>query len=182
MRAGMEERMAAWVAFLQAHSVVVERLNRELEEARGLPLTWYEVLLRLEMSPEGRLRMLDLARTLLLSKSGVTRVVDRMEAAGLIAREPSPRDRRVVWAAITAKGRDTFDEAAPVHLRGVERHFMNAMGADEVRGLLSALTKVLRANGHPDEACHAPKDFRVVAEVCARSAPAAAGTGSSVPR
>lgn len=166
MGVGMEERMAAWVAFLQAHSVVVERLNRELEEAHRLPLTWYEVLLRLEMSPEGRLRMLDLARTLLLSKSGVTRLVDRMEAAGLVARQPSPRDRRVIWAAITARGRAAFDEAAPVHLRGVERHFMSAMTGDEVRGLLAALTKVLRANGHPDEACHAPKEFRVVAEAC----------------
>lgn len=162
--------MAAWVAFLQAHSVVVERLNRELEEDRGLPLTWYEVLLRLEMSPDGRLRMLDLARTLLLSKSGVTRLVDRMEAAGLVARQPSPRDRRVIWAAITSRGRDAFDAAAPVHLRGVERHFMSSMTGDEVRGLLAALTKVLRANGHPDEACHAPKEFRVVADICAASA------------
>ncbi|HEX2030102.1 MAG TPA: MarR family transcriptional regulator [Actinomycetota bacterium] len=170
MRVGMEERMAAWVAFLQAHSVVVERLNRELEDGHGLPLTWYEVLLRLEMTPDGRLRMLDLARTLLLSKSGVTRLVDRMEAAGLVARQPSPRDRRVIWAAITSKGRVAFDEAAPVHLRGVERHFMSAMTAEEVRGLLAALTKVLRANGHPDEACHAPKDFRVVAEACAGQA------------
>ncbi len=167
MRVGTEERMAAWVAFLQAHSVVVERLSRELEEARGLPLTWYEVLLRLRMAPGGRLRMLDLARTLLLSKSGVTRLVDRMEGAGLVSRQPSPEDRRVIWTALTASGRAAFDAAAPVHLRGVERHFMSAMTDEEVRGLLVALTKVLRANGHPDGACHAPGDFRVVADACA---------------
>lgn len=168
MAIGLEERLAAWLTFLQAHSVVVEALGRELEESRRLPLTWYEVLLRLGMAPRGRLRMLDLSRSLLLSKSGVTRLVDRMEDQGLVSRRPSPQDRRVIWTAITPKGRRAFHAAAPVHLRGVERHFMRVLTDDEVQGLVTALRKVLTANGYPDDACHSPADFRVVAEVCAR--------------
>jgi DNA-binding MarR family transcriptional regulator len=169
------ERMAAWVTFLQAHSVVVEALGRELERERQLPLTWYEVLLRLGMSPDGRMRMLDLSRSLLLSKSGITRVVDRMEEAGLVARRPSPMDRRVVWAAITASGRRSLDAAAPVHLRGLERHFVEPLTDEEARALLAALRKVLRANGYPDESCHSPGDFGVVAEICSRRAPPRSG-------
>ncbi|MGH2723776.1 MAG: MarR family winged helix-turn-helix transcriptional regulator [Actinomycetota bacterium] len=168
MAIGTKERLAAWVMFLQAHSVVVDALGRELEGERGLPLTWYEVLLSLGMADGGRLRMLDLSRSLLLSKSGATRLIDRMESAGLVARRPSPHDRRVIWAAITPRGRRAFDAAAPVHLRGIERHFMEALSDDEVRGLMAALRKVILANGHPAEACHSPDDFRVVAEVCAR--------------
>ena len=173
MALGTTERLAAWVMFLQAHSVVVDALGRELERRFGLPLTWYEVLLSLGMTEDGRLRMLDLSRSLLLSKSGVTRLVDRMEAAGLVIRRPSPQDRRVVWAALTPRGRRVFRAAAPVHLRGVERHFMAPLSDDEVRGLAAALRKVLVGNGHPAEACHDPEDFRVVAEVCLRQRAAA---------
>lgn len=168
MTVGTKERLAAWGMFLQAHSVVVDALGRELERQVRLPLTWYEVLLSLGMSDGGRLRMLDLSRSLLLSKSGVTRLIDRMEAAGLVARRPSPDDRRVIWAAITPRGRHAFDSAAPIHLRGIERHFTAVLSDQEVRGLMAALRKVLMANGHPAEACHTPDDFRVVAELCAR--------------
>lgn len=168
MSTRLQQRLAAWVTFLQAHSVVVDALGRDLEREHGLPLAWYEVLLRLGMSDQGRLRMLDLSRSLLLSKSGVTRLVDRMEEARLVSRQPSPDDRRVIWAAITPRGRRAFDAAAPIHLRGVERHFMEVLSDEEIRGLVRALRKVLVANGHPDEACHSPADFRVVAEVCAR--------------
>lgn len=177
MRRGANERLAAWVTFLQAHSVLVDALERDLMTARGLHLSWYEVLLHLGLAPDGRLRMLDLSRSLLLSKSGVTRLVDRMEASGLVARRPSPRDRRVTWAAITPVGRRALRGAVPVHLRGVEEHFVRHLGSEEVRTLRRMLRKVLTANGYPEEACRSPADFDRVTEPAARREPATSAGG-----
>src|SRR5712691_5660891 len=84
---------------------------------------WYEVLLHLNRSPEGRMRMQDLADLALQSRSGLTRVVDRMEAAGLVSREVCPSDRRGILAVITPEGRRSFRRAALLHVRGIERHF-----------------------------------------------------------
>jgi len=164
MRRGFEERLAAWVTFLQAHAAVVDALGRELEVQRGIPLAWYEVLLRLSTTGEGRLRMLDLSRSLLLSKSGVTRLIDRVEDAGLVVRRPSPEDRRVVWVSLTRSGRKTFEAAMPVHLAGIERHFAGVLSLEELRLLRSALRKVLEASGQPPAACHSPSDFSCLAE------------------
>jgi DNA-binding MarR family transcriptional regulator len=169
-RQGIEERLAAWVTLLQAHAVMVDVLERNLEHRAGLPLSSYEVLLRLDMAPAGRLRMLDLSRSLLLSKSGVTRLVDRMEEAGLVRRSTSPEDRRVTLVAVTDTGRRRFRAATPVHLRGIEEHFGRPLGED-VHALRMALRKVLAANGHPDEACHGPTDFEGVCGTKRRPAP-----------
>lgn len=172
MRRGFEERLAAWVTLLQAHAALVDALGRELEAQRGIPLAWYEVLLRLSTNGEGRLRMLDLSRSLLLSKSGVTRLIDRVEEAGLVTRRPSPDDRRVVWVSLTPSGKKTFESAMPVHLGGIERHFTGVLSLEELRQLRSALRKVLEANGQPAAACHSPSDFSCLAT------PARAGTRS----
>jgi DNA-binding MarR family transcriptional regulator len=174
MRRGIEERLAAWVTFLQAHAVLTDALERSLEHQVGLPLSSYEVLLRLSMA-EGRLRMLDLSRSLLLSKSGITRLVDRMEEGGLVRRTPSPQDRRVTWVVLTDGGRRRFRQAMPVHLRGIEEHFSRPLGDEDVRALRSSLRKVLAANGHPDEACHSPGDFEGVCGT-ERRRPRAAGS------
>ena len=140
---GGEGRLAPWRLFLQAHSTLVERLERELREQRDLPLTWYEVLLHLAAAPDGRLRMTDLAGSLLLSKSGVTRLVDRMEGAGLVARGTCDSDRRGSFAMLTDRGRALQRKAAPVHLRGVEEHFLAHLSPEEARALTSAFTKIL---------------------------------------
>ena len=96
-----EERMAAWMALMQAHAAVVAGLEDKLVKDRGLPLSWHEVLVHLAAAPDGKLRMQDLARSVLLSKSGVTRLVDRMEESGLVERTACASDRRVIYAAIT---------------------------------------------------------------------------------
>lgn len=139
------ERMAAWRALIEAHGALLCRLEQELEAERGLPLSWYEVLLRLSAAEGGRLRMSELAGSVLLSRSGVTRLVDRMERAGLVRRETCPSDRRGAFAALTPAGKAALRRAAPVHLRGIEEHFARYITDEEARVLASALGRVLRA-------------------------------------
>jgi len=146
------ERMEPWRLLLQAHSSLVDTLEHELLDELGLPLTWYEVLLYLARAEDGRLRMSDLAGSLLLSKSGVTRLVDRMEAAGLVERGVCSSDRRGSFAVITDEGRALHRKAAPVHLRGVEQHFLGHLSAAERRALTTGLRKVVAAAGLSAEA------------------------------
>src|SRR5512134_3413797 len=95
------ERMAAWRTFLVAHARVTDVLASELEAEGGLPLTWYDVLVQLSEAPDNRLRMQELARAVLLSKSGLTRLVDRMTSGGLVTREPCLDDRRGTFVCLS---------------------------------------------------------------------------------
>ena len=140
-----EPQLAVWRAFLRAHATVVDRLDAELQAEQDLPLTWYEVLLHLAEAPEDRLRLNRLASCLVLSRSGITRLVDRMTAAGLIERQACPTDRRGAFAVLTADGRNRLRRAAPVHLRGIEQHFARHLRPDEVEPLRSALERVVSA-------------------------------------
>ncbi len=124
-------RLAAWRAFLTAHSRVVGRLEDELVDEVGLPLSWYEVLLILQESAHGRLRMHELASSRLLSRSAATRLVDRMEASGLVRRSTCDSDRRGTFVELSDRGRHTLRRAAPVHLRGVDDHFTAHLSTEE---------------------------------------------------
>ena len=115
--------MRAWRTFLEAHARVTARLGDELERETGLPLTWYDVLVHLIEAPAGRLRMSELAEAVLLSKSGLTRLVDRMCGAGLVSRCPDPGDRRGTFVELCEAGRNRLRAASPVHLRGIQEHF-----------------------------------------------------------
>src|ERR1043166_9577121 len=138
--------MEAWQGFLHAHAAVIKALERELQDERSLSLAWYEVLLHLRRAPGGRLRMQDLAASILLSQSGVSRLVDRMEQAGLVERTSCDTDRRGTFAQITAEGRDVLRRAAPTPLRGIDEHFLSHLGSREVAVLRTALGKVVAAN------------------------------------
>src|SRR5258708_2053922 len=113
----------AWRTFVASYATVIDPLERELVAARGIPPSWYEVLLRVSEAPIGGVRMQELARGVFLSKSGLTQVVTRMEAAGLIRREVCPSDRRGINAVLTPEGKRALKRAAAIHLRGIERHF-----------------------------------------------------------
>jgi DNA-binding MarR family transcriptional regulator len=143
--------LAAWRAFLEAHAAVTRVLEDELVAERALPLPWYDVLVQLSEAPGGRLRMQELARRVLLSKSGLTRLCDRMEEAGFVARQPCGDDGRGIEAALTAHGRAELKRAAPVHLRGVRAHFTSKLDADQARALASALTRIAEAASKPRE-------------------------------
>lgn len=142
-----EARMTAWRAFLHAYATLIPILEREMQEDKGLPLVWYDVLAQLSDSPEdGRLRMQHLAGSvLLMSRSGLTRLIERMEKEGLVIREHSLEDRRGVYAVITPKGRTTLEQALPGHIRGIQEHFLRHLSDEDIHGLHVALAKVLKA-------------------------------------
>ena len=134
-----------WRDLLRSHVALTTILEKELEEERQLPLTWYDVLVNLNAAG-GRLRMQELARSVLLSKSGLTRVVDRMEAAGLVTRQACAVDRRGTEAVLTDRGQQTLRDAAPIHVRGVEEHFARHLDDEELTVLGRALSKLIEAN------------------------------------
>ncbi len=136
------QRLEAWRTFLRAHAVLTDTLDRELQAERGLPLAWYDVLLSLAEADDSRLRMHDLADRVMLSRSGLTRLVDRMAAGGLVSRRPDPDDRRGTLACLTEEGMRTLRRAAPVHLRGVQEHFASHLRDDEVDVVHAALQRV----------------------------------------
>lgn len=139
-----QEELAAWEAFLYAHAAVIEKLNAELEAERQMPLTWYDVLIQLQ-GADGRARMQELARSILFSKSGLTRLVDRMERAGLVRREACADDGRGTFAVITAAGSRALAKARSVHHRGIEEHFARHLTPSELRAIESGLRKVSQA-------------------------------------
>ena len=140
-----DPRIGAWRAFLRAHAHVVRRLERELAEEQGLALTDYDVLVQLAGADQRRLRMSELADRLLLSRSGATRLVDRLVADGLVERVTCDDDRRGQWAALTDGGRRRLRDAAPTHLRGVSEHFLDRLSADELASLERMLEPIAEA-------------------------------------
>jgi DNA-binding MarR family transcriptional regulator len=134
-----------WATFLKTHAAVVRQLEHELAEERGLPLSWYDVLLELNAAPERRLRMQELGERVVLSRTRVSRIVDEMVRNGLVAREPDPADRRATFAAITGAGRKTLRAAAPVYLRGIREHFTSQLSERELTIIGQGLGRVLEA-------------------------------------
>jgi DNA-binding MarR family transcriptional regulator len=120
---------------LRAHSALTKVLDGELVREYGLPLSSYEALLFLADSPQGQMRMSELADGVLLSRSGLTRRVDRMKRDGLLRREPSEDDARGWFAVITPKGRQLFNRARRTHLDGVRDRFLSRFSRDELRAL-----------------------------------------------
>jgi DNA-binding MarR family transcriptional regulator len=134
--------LAVWRGFFRVHSRLVRELDRELETKHGLPLTQFEVLTHLAKTPDGRMRMSELASTVLLSQSGVTRLVDRLERDGLVAREPCPDDRRGLHARITDEGRRRLTEALPTHFDDVRARFFAHLDDDDLRTLVGLWERV----------------------------------------
>ena len=137
-----DPRLPAWSNFLRAHAKVVRALESELQTEQSLALTDYDVLFQLSAADEHRLRMSDLADRLLLSRSGATRLVDRLVADGLVERVTCDSDRRGQWASLTDSGYRRLREASPTHLRGVERHFLDRFDGDELAKLATMLDRV----------------------------------------
>ena len=137
------DELGAWRGFLRVHSKLTRELDAELAAAHGLPLSSYEVLLFLDDAPDGQLRMAQLADSVLLSPSGLTRLVDRLEKAGLVRRDSCPSDRRGFEAVITDEGRAALAEARPTHLSGVRRRFLEHFSTEEMRILGQYFDRVL---------------------------------------
>jgi DNA-binding MarR family transcriptional regulator len=144
MRAGPDaERLEAWRLLLRVHACVLAHLDLELEATCHLPLTWYDALVYLDATPGQRLRLQDLVGALPLSKSGLSRLIARMEEAGLVARQDCPQDRRGIFAALTPAGRAALEQARPVYRAVVAAQFAQHLSGDETAALQSAFRKIL---------------------------------------
>lgn len=133
--------LASWRSFLRAHAGITRRLEAELESEQELSLAAYDVLVQLSEAPDHRLRMTELADAVLLSRSGVTRLVDRLEQVGLVARAKVADDGREVTARLTDTGYERLRTAAVTHLRGVREHFVERLDAED----LAALERIMAA-------------------------------------
>ncbi len=127
--------LAAWRGMLETHSRMVALLDLELERDHDLPLSSYEVLMNLADAEGERLRMGELANRLLLSRSGITRLADRLAGQGLIERERCENDGRGYFALLTPAGRAKLRAARPAHLAGVRRHFLSRLEPGEIDAL-----------------------------------------------
>jgi DNA-binding MarR family transcriptional regulator len=123
----------AWRGLLRVHASVLKELDAEMESAHGLPLTSYEVLIQLADAPEHKMRMCDLADSVLLSRSGMSRLVDRLERDALLCRAACTNDARGAFACITQAGLDLLAEARPTHVAGIRRRFLAHFSEDELR-------------------------------------------------
>ena len=141
-------REEAWRALITAHAAAIERIERELSEAGLPPLGWYDVLLELWRAPGCRLRMHELARAVVLSRSGLTRLVDRLEKAGLLRREPARENGRGSSAVLTDEGARMREKMWPVYAEGITKHFGAHISDEEAEVLTRALGRV-RAAARP---------------------------------
>jgi DNA-binding MarR family transcriptional regulator len=141
-----DPRARAWRLFVETHGLVFGRLTDELKAEVGLAMTWYDVLFHLQEVPGQRLRMHELAEAVVISKSGLTTLVDRMEKAGLLRRKPPAHDRRAIEVALTDAGRRRFEEANAVHWRGIQEHFTSHLNKREAEMLARVLERLKEAN------------------------------------
>ena len=139
-------RVGVWRTFLRAHAHAIRELERELLAESGMPLGWYDVLLQLAEAPERRLRMAELADRVLLSRSGLTRLIDRLQTEGLVRREPSPDDARGTFTVLTADGMIRLRRAAPVHLAGIRKHWIAHFTDEEMSQLGELLGRLAAPN------------------------------------
>jgi DNA-binding MarR family transcriptional regulator len=140
-----EQHLAAWRTFITAHAALIDAIERDLREAGLISLTWYDVLIELAEARDQRLRLHELARAVVLSRSGLTRLVDRIEAAGLLRREACAEDRRGAYAVLTPAGSAALRAAWPVYARGIASHFACHLSATDARTLDAALGRALAA-------------------------------------
>lgn len=140
-----EREMAAWRSLLRAHSRLMAVLDHELHAEHGISLSDYEVLVHLSEGPDAGLRMTDLAARLAISRSGMTRRLDGLVAAGLVERRACPSDRRGTMAMLTRGGRAMLRAAAPTHVAGVRRHLISRLDANQLELLAAALEPVAAA-------------------------------------
>ena len=144
MRPALSAReLSVWRTFLRAHATITRQMEHDLAEQHMLPLPSYDVLLQLAESPQRRLRMTDLADRVLLSRSGLTRLVDRLSKDGLVERESCPSDARGTFTVLTEKGLTRLREAAPTHLDGIQEHVTSRLAPAELDQLGRLLRKLL---------------------------------------
>lgn len=138
-----EAELAAWRGLVRIHAALARELDAELEARHGLPLSSYEVLRSLSKAPGARLRMAELAEHVLLSRSGMTRLIDRLEREGMVSRSTCDKDGRGCYAVLTDAGRQVVEQARSTHIEVVRRGFLRHFTEDEMRDLARLWERVL---------------------------------------
>src|SRR5947209_11412534 len=134
--------MSAWYSMLRAYASVLRRLESELATEQGLSLPSYEVLVALSEAPERSLRMTELSSAALLSPSGVTRLVDKLQRDGLVRRRRCDADARVIYCELTEAGLARLVQAYPTHLRGVRQHLVDKLSREDLQGIVTSMGKL----------------------------------------
>jgi MarR family transcriptional regulator, 2-MHQ and catechol-resistance regulon repressor len=137
-----DERLQLLGLLIRTHRRLTFLLGRELEEEVGIPLVWFDVLIHVGGAPEGRLTMSRLSTDVALTTGGVTRLVDRMVEAGLVARQNCPKDRRSVHVILTDEGHAMLGRAIAEHIAGIDRHLIGPLTENERTSLSATLTKL----------------------------------------
>lgn len=137
-----DTRITSFGRLVEAHARLSHLLNEELEEEVGVPLLWLGVLLHIARSPEGVRPVSELINATAFTSGGVTRLVDRMERAGLVERRRCPSDRRVQFVALTEAGEELLQRATEVHLRGIQEHLVDVLEPEELAQLETTLAKL----------------------------------------
>lgn len=139
------EQRAAWSGFIRVHALILKELDAELQRVHGLSLSSYDVLVQLSLAPGGRMQMFELAEAVHLSRSGLTRMVDRLEHEGLLERRKGERDPRQVFAAITERGLERLAETTPTHLAGVRERFLERLSRAQLQQLAGIWRELLES-------------------------------------
>lgn len=137
-----EKDLAVWRAFVNAHAVVIERIEQDLSAERKVPLTTYDVLVALYQAPNKRLRMSELAKRVVITRSGLTRVVERLEQEGLVTRERTDEDRRGAYAVLTRAGKRAFLSTWPVYAQGIFTYFISQLDEEERQVIKRGLQRI----------------------------------------
>ena len=137
-----EQQLESWVFFLRAHAAITRELSADLQREHGLTLNDYEVLLHLSHADQGRLRRVDLAERVILTASGITRLLEGLDRAGFVTKETCASDARVSYAKITPVGTAKLREAAETHLRGIDDLFVGRYSRSELTTLAGLLSRL----------------------------------------
>lgn len=135
--------LEAWRCFLKAHSRVTAAIEQDLETAGVMPLAWYDVLYALHQASDHRLRMHELADAVVLSRSGLTRLVDRLDKAGLVQRKPCPEDGRGQLAVLTRDGTTALRRTWPVYEKSIQTRFAQGLNADDSKRIANVLRSMV---------------------------------------
>ena len=135
-------KLDAWVSFLRSHAAITRELSAQLQRDHGLTISDYECLLHLSRADDGMMRRVDLAERVILTASGITRLLDGLERQGYVEKATCASDARVSYAKLTAKGRAKLDEAAESHLTGIDELFTGRYSGSELATLSDLLSRL----------------------------------------
>jgi len=147
MATAIPTRLEAWVSFLRSHAAITRELSAQLQREHGLTLNDYEVLLHLARADGSMMRRVDLAQSVLLSASGITRLLEGLERTGLVEKHACKSDGRVTYAQLTEVGLEKLEVAGLAHLRGIEELFVSRYSGSELATLSDLLSRLPMTGG-----------------------------------